>query len=294
MQRPVVCYEQRQHGTRAFPAEYHYVDQSHPRYRMDLHWHAEWELIYVLSGGRFDLRADDEEYLLGPGDVALLRGGMLHGGTPDGCAYECYVFDLPGLFRDMEPVGQYLQPLCHMDILPQVCYPAERYPAISEFARTLFEACRKPGGAGKYDELSQLGSLCSLFGHILQNGLYTKAPERPVDRSYRAEHIRAVRTFIERNYAQKITLNDLAGMAGMNPRYFCRAFREVTRRTPMDYVIFYRVGQASKLLTASSRAVTDVALECGFNDHSYFSRAFKRLKGLTPSEYRKRYSHLQR
>ena len=48
------------------------------------------------------------------------------------------------------------------------------------------------------------------------------------------------------------------------------------------------------LLSSSSHWIMDVALECGFNDHSHFSKSFKRLKGLTPSEYRKRYSQLQR
>lgn len=293
MHHPIVYYEQRKHGTREFPAEYYFVDHSHPRYVMSFHWHTEWELIQVREG-RFHLRADEEEYSLGRGDVALLRDGMLHGGTPDRCVYECYVFDLPGLFRNMEPVRQYLYPVYHMDVLPSVYFPAGEYPEVSGFARTLFDVCGARSGSEKYGELAQLGSLCSLFGHVLRNGLYTKTPGRPMGRSYRVEQIKTVLAFIEQNYSQPITLNDMAGLAGMNPRYFCRAFQQITQQTPMDYVIFYRIERASLLLVSSSQAVMDVALECGFNDHSYFSKSFKRLKGVTPSEYRKRYSQLQR
>lgn len=282
----IVYYEQRQHGTREFPAQYYGVDPSHPRYVMSFHWHTEWELIQVREG-RFQLRADEQEYSLGPGDTALLRDGMLHGGTPHRCVYACYVFDLRGLFRNMEQAKQYLRPVYHMELLPLVFYPAAAYPEVSKLARALFDACAGSGGAEPYAELSQLGCLCSLFGYILQNGLVVAAPERPESHSYRLEQIKAVLSYIERHYAQSVTLGDLAEVAGMNPRYFCRAFREITHQTPIDYLISYRIEQACARLSSPEPPVMDVALECGFNDHSYFSRSFKRIKGLAPSEYRK-------
>lgn len=288
---PIIYYEKRRHGTREFPAEYYYVDQRHPRYVMSFHWHTEWELIRI-DQGLFHIHVDDKEISAGAGDVILLRDSMLHGGTPEDCVYECFVFDLRGLFRGMEVIRQHLRPVYHMEILPKIYYPAEADPALAAIVEALFGACaaREGRSAPEY-ELSLLGSLCNLFGHILQNKLYDIAQKNSLRISSRVEQVKAVLTYIEQNYQSNITLNTLAEIAGMNPNYLCRAFQEITQQTPMDYVIFYRIEQAAIMLTSTRLAIMDIALECGFNDHSYFTKTFKRLKGVTPRVYRK--SHIR-
>ena len=288
---PIVYYEKKQHGTREFPAEYYYVDHQHPRYVMAFHWHTEWELIRI-NQGRFHNHADEREICANAGDVILLRDSMLHGGTPENCIYECFVFDLQGLFRSMDAIKQYLRPIYQMDILPHIYYPVDTDPAFASIVSSLFNACAELDSKSITGyELSQLGNLCSLFGHILQNKLYDIAPGKPLNMSSRVDQIKAVLTYIEQNYQKNITLNSLDDIAVMNPNYFCRAFQEITQQTPMDYVIFYRIEQAASLLTSTSQAIMDIALACGFNDHSYFTKAFKRLKGVTPRAYRK--NHIQ-
>lgn len=287
---PIIYYEKRQHGTREFPAEYYYVDHHHPRYVMSFHWHTEWELIRI-DQGHFHIHADGKEISAKAGDVILLRDSMLHGGTPEDCVYECFVFNLRGLFRGMEVIKQHLRPVYHMEILPQIYYPAEADPALAAIIGTLFSACaaRDSRSAPEY-ELSLLGSLCNLFGHILQNKLYDIAQKTSLHTSSRMEQVKAVLTYIEQNYQTNITLNTLAEIAGLNPNYLCRAFQEITHQTPMDYVIFYRIEQAAIMLTSTQLAIMEIALECGFNDHSYFTKTFKRLKGVTPRIYRKNHT----
>ena len=72
----------------------------------------------------------------------------------------------------------------------------------------------------------------------------------------------------------------------MNPRYFCRVFRELAQQTPLEYVIHYRIEQAAAMLTATDMPIMDIAMECGFNNYSYFIRTFKQLRGETPKQYR--------
>ena len=74
----------------------------------------------------------------------------------------------------------------------------------------------------------------------------------------------------------------------MNTKYFCRFFRALTHNSPMDYVNFYRIEQAAWLLGQSELSVTEVAARCGFWDSSYFTKVFKKYKGYTPKEFRKR------
>lgn len=288
---PFVYYEKKQHGTDDFPAEYYYVDSHHPRYVMSAHWHTEWELIRVKCG-IFTIFADDEEICARAGDVVLLRDSMLHHGIPEDCVYECFVFDLHGLFRTNEFVKQHIRPVYRMEILPQVYYPSENNYAINQFVDALMETCAC-GNDPQMDQgllqLSVIGYLCNLFSYILLNKLYIPAPVESLQKTYRVSQLKAVLKYIEQNYGSNITLNSLADIAGMNPNYFCRVFQGITQKTPMDYVIYYRVEQATVMLANTSLSITDIAITCGFFDHSYFSKIFKRIKGVTPRAYRKKF-----
>ena len=85
-------HESRVRGTFDFPIEWHHITPVHPRYSMPFHWHMEYELILVRSG-RLDLSLDGEPMPLSPGDVVLVPDGVIHGGEPAECVYECIVFD---------------------------------------------------------------------------------------------------------------------------------------------------------------------------------------------------------
>lgn len=62
----------------------------------------------------------------------------------------------------------------------------------------------------------------------------------------------------------------------------------MTHRTPIEYLNYYRLERASYLLTSTDLPVTQVAMDCGFNDLSYFIRSFKKYRGITPKKYRDR------
>ena len=92
---------------------------------------------------------------------------------------------------------------------------------------------------------------------------------------------------IRLDYAATLTLEDLAMEAGLSPKYFCRMFRQVTGRTPVDYLNYYRIECAAEQLLTTCEPVTDIALSCGFNDLSYFVKQFRRYKGCSASIYRR-------
>ena len=101
------------------------------------------------------------------------------------------------------------------------------------------------------------------------------------------EAVKKVLRCIRSDYAEPLTLEMLAKQANLDPKYLCRIFRRITGRTPIDYLNDYRIECAAELLCLSNQSITDIALQCRFGDVSYFSRAFRRLKNQTPSEYRK-------
>lgn len=283
-------YEKKQHGTPEFPAEYHYLDLNHPRYNMPFHWHKEWEIIYVRQGN-FPVYADGVLYTAAPGEVLLIRDGMLHGGTPADCIYECFLFDLHGLFRNQELVKKYLRPIYRMQLLPKIRYTEADAPEILAVIRDLLLPYQQQNQPETTDlhELITYSCLSRLFTVILRDGYYTASEADSLPQSRKTDQIKSVLEYIETNFAAPITLETLAAEAGMNPRYFCRYFHSITHQTPMDYVNSYRIEQASHLLHDTDLPVTDIGLECGYNDSSYFVKVFRKYRGLTPSRYRKLY-----
>ena len=73
-------------------------------------------------------------------------------------------------------------------------------------------------------------------------------------------HLKDVLTFIDEHYAEDIRLSDLAACANMNGNYFCRYFRELTHRTPLDYLNYYRVEAACEQLSYTNKTITEIAL----------------------------------
>ena len=89
------------------------------------------------------------------------------------------------------------------------------------------------------------------------------------------------------NKKSDITIDNVANYAGFSTDYFNRVFFAHTGFNVMEYVRFCRMKNAARLLRITDNDILDVALECGYEAHESFSRAFKNQYGISPSEYRK-------
>lgn len=279
--RYLASHENAARGTFGFPIELYYVDAAHPRYEMPFHWHVECELILVLHGN-FSLSLDGKNFELGAGESAFLPGGVVHGGTPHDCIYECMVFDMDRFLQGSTICWErYAADLGRGELI-RTHFPAGG--KVGRIVDSLFEAMEKeqPGY-----EFVTMGLLWQFFGTLLQEHLYGKPPEGRDPGGGRADQIKRVLSRIRRDYASPLTLDDLAAEAGLAPQYLCRIFRQVTGRTPVNYLNYYRVECSAELLGAAEDNITEIALRCGFNDLSYFIRLFRQYKGVSPGQFRK-------
>ncbi len=96
-----------------------------------------------------------------------------------------------------------------------------------------------------------------------------------------------VTAYIMRNFDQDITLKDIASIANMAVTTFCNFFKEHYRVTFVEYLNIVRVGHACKFLTERDESVVEIAYKCGFNNLANFNRQFKKIKKMTPTEYRR-------
>ena len=87
----------------------------------------------------------------------------------------------------------------------------------------------------------------------------------------------------------EMRLATLADIAGMSPSAFSRFFKLHTGRNLTDYIIDIRLGYATRMLVDTSRSISEISFNCGFNNLSNFNRIFKKKKGCSPTEFRDNY-----
>lgn len=98
--------------------------------------------------------------------------------------------------------------------------------------------------------------------------------------------------FIEANYAEKVTVDELADKVNISRRSFERRFKEATNNTPIEYMQRVRIEAAKRSFEASRKNVTEVMFDVGYTDTKSFRDVFKKITGLTPLEYRNKYSKM--
>ncbi len=94
--------------------------------------------------------------------------------------------------------------------------------------------------------------------------------------------------FINQNYCNKITLDELSEISGYSLTHFKRLFLEHTKTSPKKYINHLRINKAKNLLKSNLFTISEVAARCGFENIYYFSNAFKKETGLSPKEYMKK------
>ncbi len=99
-------------------------------------------------------------------------------------------------------------------------------------------------------------------------------------------------TYMNSHFAEKITIEELAGVASLSARHFARVFKAITGSSPIDFLNIIRLQRARHMLVHNDISITEVALLCGFKTSSYFSNCFVEKYKLTPSAYRQQFKRL--
>ena len=106
------------------------------------------------------------------------------------------------------------------------------------------------------------------------------------ERETESRRVQKVKEYVNEHYSEALKLSDIADLVGMSPVAFSRFFRHRTGRTLSDYITDIRLGYAARMLVDSSRNISEICYECGFNNLSNFNRTFKAKRNYTPREFR--------
>lgn len=274
--------EKRTHGDRDFALCYYPPEPNSPESSMPLHWHRECELIRVTEG-ELQVFLDSKEHIGKLGDVFFLPSGVLHRAEPQSALYECAVFSPDILYgRKNERVSSYIMPFVSGES-EALHFSLEKAPDLCCAAEDFFRTVEKQD---EFFELTSCGKLLEVFHLLLREIGESKEKVSKISGRQKANVTELLR-WIDKSFAEKITLSDMAAVINVNEQYLCKIFKEFTGSTPIDYLNEVRIAHACFEMSANHRNATEAAYETGFCDLSYFSKVFRKYKGMSPTEYRK-------
>lgn len=101
-------------------------------------------------------------------------------------------------------------------------------------------------------------------------------------------YVREAVSYIEHNYSKNITIEEIAGKCRLDRSYFGKIFKKVLGQSPQDFLIHYRMAKAADALITGEQSISEVGTSVGYPNLLHFSRAFKNVYDMSPSEYRKK------
>lgn len=282
--------EGKTHGNERLPFATYFHSYGPDEHVIDCHWHEEAEFFYCLEGETL-FQVDTEYFHVRAGQAVFIDGGDIHAahahGTA-GCSFFSLVFDphlLTSAHYDAVQENLVLPFLDRRSTFPRlISRGQEGAGGLLSQLINLIECCRFQT---KGYEGAVKGYLFLMLAEITRQDLACNRTVNNRQEHSKIDRIKTVIQYIQHNYTQPIRLIELADLIPMSEGQFCRFFKSMTRQTPIDYINSYRIRQAAELLRETDRKISDIALEVGFDNISYFIRVFRKAMQCSPSEFRK-------
>ena len=275
------------HGTPLFPVACYLDDLVLDE--VPWHWHDEWEVSVVESGTAI-FSVDGKQRVFEAGSGCFINSGVLHGAweTVSGAGrMHATVFHPRLVGGSMDSIfwQGYVQPLLAdasrrwVCFDPQVPWQREALAAVEEAWQVC--AAEPPGY-----EFAVRRALSTVIFLLAQN--CPPVQKSPSEKSLRnTRRIKEMLQYIQEHYSEPLTAADIARSAALSESECLRCFRAMIGAAPIQYVKQLRIQKAAELLQFTDRKIAEIGAVCGFQEMSYFAKAFRELKGCTPSEYRR-------
>lgn len=245
------------------------------------HWHEDVELL-LATRGYLNYSVNGKVIRVGEGNAIFITPRQMHYGfTADGtdCQYICVCFRPELLSSHRYLYERYIAPVCENTGLTHL----------------LIEQ-GKPGHDRLLDLIRQLGTMnerdLTMVSRLFElwQGIFDLCETgSPPAADKHLDCLKQMLALISGQYAERITLAQVAAAGGVCRSKCCQIFRKYMGCTPNEYLTSFRIERATALLRESNLPITEIAHVCGFSSSSYFAESFARRKGCTPTEYRKNY-----
>ena len=278
-----------EHGTTLFPAACY--DDDLALEAVPWHWHEELEAVVVDMGTTL-VSAGSRTYTIKQGCGIFINASSLHSAWAadhGGCRLHSIVFHprLVGGSVDSIFWQGYLQPLLS-ELAPECVYLDSAISWNREALKTIgdaWQSCVSGQPGYEFQVRAFLSQLIFLLAD--HHPAVQKTPSDKVLRN--GERIKIMLQYIQEHYGEELTIARIAQEAMISDSECLRCFRAAIGTTPIQYVKQFRIQRAAELLTTTDSKIEDIGAQCGFQEMSYFSKAFRLSRGCTPGEYRKQH-----
>ncbi len=277
-----------QHSTDGLPCAFYidiYKENIYP-----WHWHDEMEAGYVQKGC-LEASVNNQKFYLKEGEGIFINTGVPHSyanGDTRECAFPNILFHPSMLAGPTGSVFQekYIAPLrnctslAYLVLAPEIPWQADILAKISESIQLLE---KKDYGY----ELRARNTLSDLILQLNINCLKGKDKERDGSAA-EILRMRKMLDYIHHNFAESLTVEQIASAASVSKRECLRCFRKTIASSPMQFTRQLRLQKAKHLLEDTTFSLLEISEQCGFQSQSYFTKLFREHEGISPGEYRKR------
>ena len=287
--------DMRVHGDIEYPIGIYYADFSNLYLGVvRWHWHKEVEFS-IIKEGSVDFLIGNQTIRLNKGDGIFLNEGVPHsihsapGNELSPITYTI-IFNHAFLFGYGQTYmsAKYIAPIVNQSSMRYVLF-SEKNPeditALSLGKEIIIDNFDKIYGY----ELRTKGRLCMIWDFLIQKITDKQAfTECDYALSMEEARVKDAISFIEKRYADSVTLDQIADSIHVSKSECCRTFKKVTRMSPIVYVMRYRIFESTKRLQHPDTftSISELAASVGFSNTSYFNKVFKLYLGYTPSQYR--------
>ena len=264
---------------------------EYPNMAAPNHWHDDIEFIIILEG-KMSYSVNGKSYELKKGQAIFVNSAQMHYGySCDGseCNFICIILN-PLILSEITLIKEsYIIPICTDTSHPFFIFD----PSIGwqkDFIEQLIKIYKFCSDKQDGFQLQVMSNLYSIF-YSLYNNIKNSKDSQEYYYDKNLDSLHNMIGYIQRNYKNKITLKEIASSGNVCRSNCCEIFQSILNKSPISYLIEYRLNKSIKLLNDTSYTITEIALKCGFNSSSYFTEIFHKQLGCTPSQYRKNNSN---
>ena len=276
--------ENKPHGTKDDPFSTYHIENAGRSFQIPVHWHDEFEIIYVRSGF-LTVSISGESYIGKTGEAFVVSPGNLHlmgsqSGTVD---YYTFLFPLKYIsFRTDDMLDEkLLEPLNSGHLMTSAASDVYK----RQLCEQLIDIYMAENDETESKITAQIKTKIILLQFILE--MWKKGFVIENDTSGRNTVEKEMVSYIQQNFTGKISLREFGEQFHLSEKYISRYFKEHFHITLSQYVTYLRLEHAKQLLQDTDIPVTDVAMQSGYQNVSYFIRSFQKAYAVSPLKYRK-------
>ncbi len=239
-----------------------------------VHWHEAIEILYFVKGTAVTA-CNLQEYDVQAGTILLVNGNETHTGiiSQNNSVFYCFQFD----------------PLFFHNLIGNEYVIFENIIRDKDCTNLLDQLVALSTGRASAKSILESKKLSfELFSLLVER--YTKSvlPEEEYNKQFKKlDRFNQIVHYLDKHYSEDLSISQLAEQFNMSPSYFAHFFKRNAQKSVIEYVNEMRILHAKNILDKEDLPIGEIALRVGFSDINYFSRKFKSITGITPTEYKK-------